>query len=128
MRVGPRSEGNEETHHARSLVKSNRARLHHFMLTTSVPFYEITPTKFGNRDERCYTSKIYVNSYLDRQRNFYFSYFLLNSCDGLACLFFNMSFGFFGPELMATLFQSNPRSEVRMKDANEQAFKYRNLE
>ncbi|PRD36433.1 UNVERIFIED_CONTAM: hypothetical protein NCL1_08730 [Trichonephila clavipes] len=26
--------------------------------------------------------------------------------------FFNMSFGFFGPELMATLFQTNPKSEV----------------
>ncbi|GFU34469.1 hypothetical protein TNCV_1992141 [Trichonephila clavipes] len=39
-----------------------------------------------------------------------------------------MSFGFFGPELMATLFQPNPRSEVWMKDANEQAFKYLNLE
>ncbi|GFV81198.1 hypothetical protein TNCV_4772271 [Trichonephila clavipes] len=48
--------------------------------------------------------------------------------DGLTCLFFNKSFGFFGPELMATLFQPNPRSEVGMKDANEQAFKYRNLE
>ncbi|GFX50634.1 hypothetical protein TNCV_2722201 [Trichonephila clavipes] len=39
-----------------------------------------------------------------------------------------MSFGFFGPELMATLFQPNPRSEVRLKDPNEQAFKYRNLD
>ncbi|GFV10276.1 retrovirus-related Pol polyprotein from transposon 17.6 [Trichonephila clavipes] len=39
-----------------------------------------------------------------------------------------MSFGFLGPELMATLFQPNPRSEVLMKDANKQAFKYRNLE
>ncbi|GFU43261.1 transposable element Tcb1 transposase [Trichonephila clavipes] len=38
-----------------------------------------------------------------------------------------MSFGFFGPELMATLFQPNPRSEVSMKDANEQAFKHQNL-
>ncbi|GFW75387.1 uncharacterized protein TNCV_4190411 [Trichonephila clavipes] len=33
------------------------------------------------------------------------------TCDGLTRLFFNMSFGFFGPELMATLFQPNPRSE-----------------
>ncbi|GFT70244.1 DDE_3 domain-containing protein [Trichonephila clavipes] len=32
------------------------------------------------------------------------------------------------PELMVTLFQPNPGREVRMKDANEQAFKYRNLE
>ncbi|GFW12170.1 hypothetical protein TNCV_4936141 [Trichonephila clavipes] len=31
--------------------------------------------------------------------------------DGLTRLFFNMSFGFFVPELMATLFQPNPRSE-----------------
>ncbi|GFV66361.1 hypothetical protein TNCV_1478251 [Trichonephila clavipes] len=58
MRVGPRSEGSEETHHARSLVKSNSVRLRHFLLPTSVPFDEIAPTKFGNREERCYTSII----------------------------------------------------------------------
>ncbi|GFV37172.1 hypothetical protein TNCV_1720941 [Trichonephila clavipes] len=29
-----------------------------------------------------------------------------------------MSFGFFGPELMATLFQPNPRSEVRKMQMN----------
>ncbi|GFV56235.1 hypothetical protein TNCV_3266421 [Trichonephila clavipes] len=34
------------------------------------------------------------------------------ACDGFTRLFFNMPFGFFGPELMATLFQPNPRSEV----------------
>ncbi|GFV00315.1 HTH_Tnp_Tc3_2 domain-containing protein [Trichonephila clavipes] len=34
------------------------------------------------------------------------------SCDGLTRLFFKMFFGFFGPELMATLFQPNPRSEL----------------
>ncbi|GFV78971.1 hypothetical protein TNCV_4347301 [Trichonephila clavipes] len=39
-----------------------------------------------------------------------------------------MSFGFFGTELMATIFQPNPRSEVLMKDENEQTFKYRNLD
>ncbi|GFT83910.1 hypothetical protein TNCV_2019981 [Trichonephila clavipes] len=37
---------------------------------------------------------------------------VLPTCDGLTRLLFNMSFGFFGPELMATLFQPNSRSEV----------------
>ncbi|GFU54853.1 hypothetical protein TNCV_4939691 [Trichonephila clavipes] len=35
-----------------------------------------------------------------------------NNCDRLAHLFFNMSFGFFGAKIMATIFQPNPRSEV----------------
>ncbi|GFX58746.1 hypothetical protein TNCV_804501 [Trichonephila clavipes] len=34
------------------------------------------------------------------------------ACDGLTRLLFNMTFGFLEPELMTTLFQPNPRSEV----------------
>ncbi|GFX40789.1 hypothetical protein TNCV_3760131 [Trichonephila clavipes] len=61
-RVGHPCEGSEDTATHSHLVKSSSARLRHILLHTSVPFHEITPTKYPATERKDVTRQKYIHN------------------------------------------------------------------